>query len=117
MNIFKLQNEVWKTAEEKGWHEGRPVEFGEFVALCHSELSESLEIFRKSGNVGIAKTEMAPTIDYGVEKPVGIPIELADVIIRILDYSETHGINIQEAIEMKLAFNKTRSHRHGGKVI
>ncbi len=117
MDIFKLQTEVWRIAQHSGWHEGRPVEFGEFIALCHSELSESLEIFRKSGNAGIAKTEMVSTIDYGVEKPEGIPIELADVVIRILDYCETKGINLQKAIEQKNDYNKTREHRHGGKVI
>lgn len=117
MNIFKLQNEVWKIAEEKGWHEGRPIEFGEFVALCHSELSEALEIYRVKGDSGLRRIDNKETERFGETKPEGIPIELADVIIQILDYAETHGINIQDAIEKKCIFNKTRDHRHGGKVI
>lgn len=117
MNIFKLQTEVWKIAEEKGWHEGRQIEFGEFIALCHSELSEALEVFRVCGNAGIAQTEFVEQIEPGEFTPRGVPIELADVILRILDYSETHGINIQKAIETKMEFNKTRPYRHGGKVI
>lgn len=116
MNIFKLQTEVWKIAEEKGWHKGEELFFGEFIALCHSELSEALEFYRDNGANAITK------IDYDIKKaavpvPAGIPIELADVIMRILDYSETNGINMTQAIEKKLAFNRTRDHRHGGKVI
>ncbi len=113
MDIFKLQTEVWKIAESKGWHEGRPLAFGEFIALCHSELSEALEFYRKKGN---GEKVIGQTFFEGMG-PVGVPIELADVIIRILDYCETHGINMQEAIDRKCVFNETREHRHGGKVI
>lgn len=117
MNIFGLQASVWRVAEEKGWHEGEPISFGEFTALCHTELSEAFEVFRIRGEGGIAETEFVPDGEQGDWKPVGIPIELADVIMRILDYSETHGINIEKALETKMAYNKTRAHRHGGKVI
>lgn len=117
MNIFKLQTEAWKIAEEKGWHEGRQIEFGEFIALCHAELSEALEVFRVVGDQGIDQTELVEQIEPENYTPRGIPIELADVILRILDYSETHGINIQKAIETKMHFNTTRTYRHGGKVI
>ena len=117
MNIFKLQNEVWKIAEEKGWHEGEPISFGDFIALCHTKLSEAFEVFRVRGNDGIAETGFVEDGDKGNWKPVGVPIELANVIMRILDYSETHGINIEKAIEKKIEFNKTREHRHGGKFL
>ncbi len=117
MEIFKLQSEVWNIAEEKGWHEGEPISFGEFIALCHTELSEAFEIYRERGNASITVVDIFETIDMGIDKPEGIPIELADIIMRILDYSETHGINIQKMIETKMKFNKTRKHRHGGKVL
>ncbi len=117
MNIFNLQVAVWKIAEEKGWHEGRHIEFGEFIALCHIELSEALEVFRVAGDTGVTNMESVGPDMQGAYVPRGIPIELADVIIRILDYCETHGINMQKAIEMKMEFNKTRPYRHGGKVI
>jgi NTP pyrophosphatase (non-canonical NTP hydrolase) len=107
---------VWKIAEEKGWHEGEELSFGEFIALCHSELSEALEVFRVLGGNGIAK--ICPHKMDNVEKaPMGIPIELADVIMRILDYCETTGIDIEQAIKTKMIFNRTREHRHGNKVI
>ncbi len=116
MNIFKLQTEVWKIAEEKGWHE-KEVTFGEFIANCHAELSEAFEYYRVNGDDRVNTIEVIPTISDELDKPQGIPIELADVIMRILDYCETNGVAIYQAIEMKMIFNKTRDHRHGGKVI
>lgn len=48
-------------------------------------------------------------------KPEGIPSELADIIIRVLDICAHHGIDIEQAIEDKMAFNAHRPYRHGGK--
>lgn len=48
-------------------------------------------------------------------KPDGIPIELADIIIRVLDVCAAHDIDIQRAIAEKMDFNRTRPERHGGK--
>jgi len=50
-------------------------------------------------------------------KPVGFPTELADVIIRTLDLASGLGIDIEEAIRIKMDYNATRPHRHGGKLV
>lgn len=117
MDILKLQHEAWRIAEKAGWHQGRELEFGEFIALCHSELSEALEIFRKVGNMGIPKIKHVKSEIVNAYRPEGIPIELADVIIRIFDYCEINGIRIHEAINVKNIFNEKRPHRHGNKII
>lgn len=126
MGLLKLQNEVWKIAEEKGWHE-KEVSFGDFISNCHTELSEAFEIYKTKGPIAIpASTPFEWMEHYSNGKvdmkkvlsiPSGIPIELADVIMRILDFCEEHGINMQEAIQGKMEFNKTREHRHGGKIV
>jgi NTP pyrophosphatase (non-canonical NTP hydrolase) len=116
MDIFKLQAEVWKIAEEKGWHD-KEISFGEFIALCHSELSEALEIYRISGDNVIHNIDYSDPGNFDVVKPTGIPIELADVIMRILDYCETKGVNMETALERKGNYNKKRDYRHGNKVI
>ena len=54
--------------------------------------------------------------DNNLRKPEGVPSELADALIRILDYADKRNINLQRATIHKLRFNKTRGFRHGGKV-
>lgn len=104
MYIKLLQEEIHRNSQEKGWWD-EPRTFGDTVALCHSELSEALEAFRKG--------EPAVFVDGG--KPEGIAVEMADTIIRILDWAEHEGIDMGEVIELKNAYNETRSYRHGGK--
>jgi NTP pyrophosphatase (non-canonical NTP hydrolase) len=97
-----------ENALDKGWWEEDRT-FGELVVLMHSELSEAIEDYRN----GKAFAE----IYFEGDKPCGIPIELADCIIRIFDTCGRHGINLEEAIIMKMAYNRTREKRHGGKII
>ncbi len=112
-----LRDEIHKNAVEKGWWDEERT-FGDVISLCHSELSEALEEYR-AGNEGIYyKSEDGRVSREQSEefpKPEGIPIEFADVIIRILDFCGREGIDIAEAIAIKNAYNETRPYRHGGK--
>ena len=108
MNLNDLVKEVHKNAIEHGWWV-KDRSFGEIIALCHSELSEALEEHRN----GRKPTE----IYLNGDKPEGIPIELADIIIRILDYCGKENIDIDYSMKLKMEFNKTRPYKHGGKVI
>lgn len=38
---------------------------------------------------------------------------MADVVIRVMDYCESQGIDLAQAIIAKSAYNKTRPHKHG----
>lgn len=127
MDLNKLRDEIHKNAVEHGWWEGER-SFGDIIALCHSELSEALEehrnghkptevYFHESSPVNCGPCEKLICQRCKYHKPEGIPIEIADCIIRILDYCGKEGIDIEEAISIKHEYNKTRPYRHGGKVI
>ena len=107
MTITELQKEIHATANSKGWWDA-PRNIGELIALCHAELSEALEEVRS----GAKLTEIDFTIDVAA-KPEGFPIELADVMIRVLDMAAGLGIDLEQAIHIKMAYNKTRPHKHG----
>jgi len=106
MTIKKLMYLSNQAAIKKGWHDQYRT-FPEYIALFHSELSEALEEFRKNRSV----TE----IYMNNNRPGGIPIELADVFIRIADAAEHYGIDLEKAIELKMKYNETRGYRHGDK--
>lgn len=166
MNIIELQNRCYETAKAKGWHDhdqldenGVPTvtQFLAWVALAHSELAEAEE-----------ETAHHYVVDG---KPEGKLVELADVVIRLLDDAgacgwayvngytrplsvnvalgrlteavRKHGVNRDAMVSLylacdcafiearefgyeanlfksvileKMAYNDTRSYRHGGKL-
>lgn len=112
MTIRELMIEAHATAVSKGWWESPVRTFGDQIALMHSELSEVLEEFRSNHPM----TKITLAIE-GPNKPEGIAVEFADVLIRIFDTCEQYGIPLEEALRLKMAYNKTRQHKHGGKSI
>ena len=118
MDLNELTKEIHSNAIEHGWWtENRS--FGEIISLCHSELSEALEEYRNGHAVNEIYYNAVAGMD-GINyspKPEGIPVELADCIIRILDYCGHAGIDIQNAIQLKHKYNRTRNYRHSNKKI
>lgn len=114
-----LVNKAHDTALEKGWWNPAKT-FGEQILLMHCELSEAVEEYRG----GFAPHEVYyPSNPNGMDpnhkhdKPEGVPIELADLVIRLFDTCSYYNIDILDAILVKMTYNETRSHRHGGKVL
>ena len=121
--ISELQERAYRQSADKGFHDNEPTEGrallslnAERIALMHSELSEALEELRKGYP---AHLTYYPT-DYfggpdGPYKPEGVPSEMADVVIRVLDFCGANGIDLESMILEKLDYNASRAPMHGGK--
>lgn len=141
--INDLVQKAHQNAKDHGWWDV-PKSVGEIIALIHSEASEALEEHRNhrkpaetyysgkrdvldlEGNpiltiTGYSKAPCKEIVDLGMEldiqKPEGIPSEMADIVIRVFDYCGYAGIDLEKAIAEKMEYNRTRPFKHGGKTI
>lgn len=98
-----LSREIqYNSAQHGFWDAGQQRNQPEMLALMHSELSEALEAIRSN----YPKDKHCPT--WG-----NLEIELADCIIRIMDFACGFNLNVAGAILVKHKFNKSRPHKHG----
>lgn len=82
--------------EDSPASEYRRLKKAEKLALIHSEVSECLEAVRNNDSYNEAE-------------------ELADTLVRLLDYAGGFGIELGDAFYRKMLVNYQRPHRHGKK--
>lgn len=120
-NLNILANEIHQNNKEKGfWDEKR--EIGTLLMLVVSELSEALEADRKNKHSDLyafdyreQDRECTEDVQYDFQELIKDTFEdeIADVFIRMFDLVGHLEIDIERHIELKLAYNKTRQHKHG----
>lgn len=100
--INDLKNICYKASLKAGWYTdletGKLIDRnkGEMICLIHSELSEAMEGERK----GLID-------DHLPNRPMA-EVEMADAVIRIMDYCGRWGYDIGGAIVDKLKYNSER---------
>lgn len=142
MQIHELQQLCGETSASKGFHDDRPLGGPELanwqgnkLLLIVSEVVEAHGEIRNGrsaqetyypepplpnslvAEVGVGKARELINQDNAGKpsKPEGVPSEIADAIIRCLDFCYTEGIDAEAIINEKLAYNATRSRLHGKK--
>ena len=123
MTLNELAKEIHENAVAHGfWDEDRPL--SEVLMLIVSELAEALEEARAGDKMngriscmhyysGEGYVSSDPT--NCCKKPEGIVVEVADALIRILDWCGHEGIDIEGIVREKHEYNKTRPYKHGKK--
>lgn len=126
MTLNEYRDKIHENAVAHGWWDEER-SFGDIVALCHSELSEALEEYRagrpmewrQCGMDGVCNPDDCmqehTSCKYRRDKPEGVAVEMADCLIRILDWCGKEGVDIDCIVQEKMAYNETREYRHGGK--
>ena len=107
MEFKDLQKMVYETNKKNGWHDNeadKPA--SEYLINIVGEVSEAWES-RRNRELDIWTRENG--------KPEGMWTELADTVIRIMDFAEAYSVDLENLIVRKDAYNKTRGYRHGNK--
>lgn len=101
--------EIHKNAVQHGWYDGNTAKnFGELLMLVVTEVAEVMEEYR-NGRL------MRENYVNEKGKMCGIPSELADIVIRVMDICGYYEIDLEQAIAEKHEYNKSRPYKHGGK--
>lgn len=108
--IAQMGQFCWEQAESMGWHT-TPRSTLERAMLVVTELAELSEAARH--NQLTSPSEHIPEFTAAEE-------EWADVLVRVFDHSPDDGVTperLGRAFVAKLAYNRTRGYKHGGKTI
>ncbi len=100
-NWNKIAKSIYKNAVNHGFWQDEKND-GEAMALIHSEISEALEAMR-NGNPSSSKI-----IEFS-----SVEEELADAVIRIMDYAFGKDLDVAGAILAKIEYNQNREYMHG----
>lgn len=130
-NLGELSARIYEISSAHGFWPPEGRNFGEMIALAHSELSEALEAHRdgdeplwfKHDDVCV-HSPLNDLHDLRAEredctctpKPEGAAVELMDCIIRALDtfnHPSMKGADPDTVLECKMKYNASRPYKHG----
>lgn len=116
--VALIHSEASEALEE--WRNGRDTDETYYVLKVNSSdkitngVYDAIQAFRED-DIELTDEQFKLLFEKGYLKPEGIPAELADVVIRVMDAAVHYGIDLEASIIEKMNYNKTRDFRHGGK--
>lgn len=101
-----IQIEHAEIMRANGFYDGRPKD-------VHARLAMLMLMVEELGECcsGVRKDAMD---DHLLDRKMEVA-ELADVVLRIMDYCTFHGLPVAQVIIEKMQYNATRPYRHGDK--
>lgn len=126
-NIHSEVTEAWKE-----WVHGRAVDETYYTVVpddnrVHGnkpEVREAWFRFKDEQDLRALQPDYIPRHDpedlqllvrNGILEPHGVPTELADILIRVLDLFRAWSIDADTVVKDKMLFNDHRPYKHGGK--
>lgn len=116
--LNELAKDIHEDAVARGlWNGSRSL--SRSVSLCYSELLEAIREARDGmPNEYVLELNGEITTDpdrFMCRKPEGVAVEMADCLIRLLDWFGREGLDVDAIVARKMEYNKTRPRKHGKK--
>jgi NTP pyrophosphatase (non-canonical NTP hydrolase) len=131
MDVNEMAQAAYENSKDHGWYDDKRTPL-EIHMLIVSEVAEATEEVRNgkpslyfkcktAGDADYTESQLESLVQSGHNaediKPEGEAIELADVVIRVMDYFGAKGWDLEKAILYKHQYNKTRPFKHGNKLL
>jgi len=114
-SISKWCELIHAWAVDKGWWHPAPDSAKVHLNIISEVVEASEEVRNNRAPFYWGEAQSINEKEKGLRKPEGEAIELADAVIRIMDYFESKGWDLEEAMKLKMEYNRERPHRHGNK--
>lgn len=112
--LGRMQKEVYEVNFANGWFDTQATVLERHMLIV-TEVAEATEAWRKWGLADATAERVPDNWGGGPIKPEGVGSEYADILIRLLDACQSDEIDLAYEYTRKLAYNRTRGYRHGGK--
>lgn len=118
--VAKLQQEQLRKQKRAApkYHNEETEHLGiRFASRKEARRYEVLLARLHAGEIRNLRLQQDFTLQEAYTTPEGVAVEMIDCILRILDWCAMEGVDVDELLRMKLAYNKGRPYRHGGKAL